>query len=132
MNQITVTGNVTKDPELRYTANGKAIATFSIATSHGKDDNKQTTYHDIKVFNEMAENVGRSINKGCRVTVVGRLEKKVFDRKDGGKGLAIDIIADEVALSLRWKSAVVDQSEQVLAKVTQAFGQPAAFDDDAF
>ncbi len=132
MNQITVTGNVTKDPELRYTANGKAIATFSIATSYGKDDNKQTTYHDIKVFNEMAENVGRSINKGSRVTVVGRLEKKAFDRKDGGKGLAIDIIADEVALSIRWKAALVDQTEQVMAKVTQAFGQPAAFDDDAF
>ena len=132
MNQITVTGNVTKDPELRYTANGKAIATFSIATSYGKDDNKQTTYHDIKVFNEMAENVGRSINKGSRVTVVGRLEKKAFDRKDGGKGVAIDIIADEVALSIRWKAALVDQTEQVMAKVQQAFGQPAAFDDDAF
>lgn len=132
MNQITVTGNVTKDPELRYTANGKAIATFSIATSHGKDDKKQTTFHDIKVFNEMAENVGRSINKGCRVTVVGRLEKSTYERKDGGKGMAIDIIADEVALSLRWKAALVDQTEQVMAKVQQAFGQPAAFDDDAF
>jgi single-strand DNA-binding protein len=132
MNQITVTGNVTKDPELRYTANNKAICTFSIATSYGKDDTKQTTFHDIKVFNEMADNVARSVGKGCRVTVVGRLEKKAFDRKDGGKGIAIDIIADEVALSLRWKSAVVDQTEQTLAKVQQAFGQPAAFDDDAF
>lgn len=48
------------------------------------------------------------------------------------KVCAADIIADEVAISLRWKSAVVDQSEQVMAKVQQAFGQPAAFDDDAF
>lgn len=87
MNQLTVTGNVTKDPELRYTANGKTICTFSVATTHGKDDKKQTTFHDVKVFSDMAENVGRSVSKGTRVTVVGRLEKTTFERKDGGKGL---------------------------------------------
>lgn len=132
MNQITITGNVTKDPEMIYTANSKAIAKFSVATSYGKDDKKQTTYHDVKVFGEMAENVAKSIAKGCRVTVVGRLEKSTYDRKDGQKGYAVDIIAESVALDLRFRAAMVDETEQTMNKIKQAFPSSQLMDEEPF
>ena len=132
MNVIIITGNVTKDPEMRYTQNGKSICTFSVATSYGKDDKKQATYHDIKVFGDMAENVAKSIGKGNRVTVHGRLEKSTYDRKDGGKGTSVDIIADSVALDVRFRPAYVDQTEQTMGQVKQAFPNAELLDEEPF
>lgn len=132
MNQITITGNVTKDPEIIYTNNSKAIAKFAVATSYGKDDKKQTTYHDVKVFGDMAENVVKSVQKGSRVTVVGRLEKSTYDRKDGQKGYAVDIIAESVALDLRFRAAMFDETEQTMQKIKQAFPSSQLMDEEPF
>ena len=104
MNNITVIGNVGRDPELRYANSGTAVLKFSVADTVGKDDNKKTTWHDITVFGEMAENVGSALGKGQRVIVMGRLQKSKYTGRDGVEKEKAEIVADDVALSLRWAS----------------------------
>ena len=104
MNTITVIGNVGRDPELRYANSGTAVLKFSVADTIGKDDNKKTTWHDITVFGEMAENVGSALGKGQRVIVMGRLQKSKYTGRDGVEKEKAEIVADDVALSLRWAS----------------------------
>ena len=104
MNNITVIGNVGRDPELRYANSGTAVLKFSVADTIGKDDNKKTTWHDITVFGEMAENVGSALGKGQRVIVMGRLQKSKYMGRDGVEKEKAEIVADDVALSLRWAS----------------------------
>ena len=102
MNNITIAGNVGRDPELKYTPANLAILKFSVADTSGKDDNKKTTWHDIVVFGEQAEIVAEKIGKGVRVVIIGRLQIENFEKKDGTKGKRVEVIADEVAVSLRW------------------------------
>ena len=104
MNNITVIGNVGRDPELRYANSGTAVLKFSVADTIGKDENKKTTWHDITVFGEMAENVGSALGKGQRVIVMGRLQKSKYTGRDGVEKEKAEIVADDVALSLRWAS----------------------------
>lgn len=120
-NHITVTGKIGQDPEIRYTPGGMAVLTFSIADTYGKDDKKKTTWHNITVFNKLAENTANSVGKGSTVIVVGRYEQEEFTKKDGTKGKAVKIIADEVGLSCRWNAWVADQTERVMAQVGQVF-----------
>lgn len=103
MNTITIIGNVGKDPELRYTQGGKAIAKFTVATTRGKDDKKDTTWHNVVVFDEQAENVCEQVKRGSRVLVQGRLSKDKYQDKEGNQRESIEIVADDVCLSLRWK-----------------------------
>lgn len=102
MNTITVMGNVGRDPELRVTASGLQVCTFSVADTTGKDDKKTTVWHDIKVFGEQAENVAGHVSKGRRVVVIGRLIKEKYTNKDGDEKMKVEVIADDVCLSLRW------------------------------
>jgi len=102
MNNITVAGNIGRDPELKYTPANLAILKFSVADTYGKDDNKKTSWHDIVVFGDQAETVAEKISKGVRVVIVGRLQIEAYEKKDGTKGKRVEIVADEVALSLRW------------------------------
>ena len=99
----TVTGNVGKQPELKATSSGKAMASFSVAsTFNPKNGEPKTTWVDVVCFDEQAEQVAERVNKGDRVCVTGRLELEKFQRKDGTEGSALRMVADEVALSLRW------------------------------
>lgn len=102
MNTITVIGNVGKDPEIRYTKAGKPIAKFSVADTRGKDQDKITIWHNITVFDEQAENVANEVRKGSRVLVTGRLNKERYTAKDGSERESVEIIADDVCLSLKW------------------------------
>jgi single-strand DNA-binding protein len=101
MNQITIVGTLGKDPELRFSANGLAIANFSVATNYGKDEKKTTTWHYVTVFGEMGEHVAESLRKGSRVIVVGRLDKSQYE-KDGVTKESVSVIADHVGLELRF------------------------------
>ena len=120
-NHITVTGKVGQEPELRFTPGGMAILTFSVADTYGKDDKKKTTWHNITVFNKLAENVANTIGKGSTVIIVGRYEQEEFTKKDGTKGKGFKIIADEVGASCRWNAWVQDNTEQTMAKIGQTF-----------
>ncbi len=104
MNTITISGNVGRDPELKYSAGGTAVVKFSVADTTGKDDNKKTVWHDVVVFKEQAEHVAASVKKGSRVIVTGRLDKSDYTGKDGVKKQRVEVIADDVSISLRWSA----------------------------
>jgi single-strand DNA-binding protein len=108
VNTITVIGNVGRDPELRYANSGTAVLKFSIADNYGRDDNKKTSWHNVTVFGEMAENVGAVLSKGQRVIVIGRNEESEYTTREGETKKKWQIIADDVALSLRWASGMTD------------------------
>jgi single-strand DNA-binding protein len=102
MNRITVVGNVGQDPQLRYSPSGKPIVKFSVADTTGKDEHKRTVWHDVVAFDEQAENIAAQVSKGSRVVVTGRLNKEPFEGKDGVKRVSVEVVADEVGVSLRW------------------------------
>lgn len=126
MNTITVTGNVGKDPELRYTQSGKAVAKFTVADTRGKGDDKQTTWHNIVCFDEQAENVCEQVKKGSRVLVIGRLNKDKYQDKEGNQRESVDIVADEICLSLRWKKT------DKVARVANQFGADVLDEEEPF
>lgn len=132
MNHITVHGNVSQEPEMRYAQSGTAVLSFNVADSYGKDDKKKTTYHSVTVFGQLAENVASSIKKGDSVIVSGRLETDEYTKKDGSQGKFTKIIADEVGFSMRWSAVVADKTSDTMKKVAKAFPNSNIFEDDAF
>ena len=117
-NNITIVGNVTRDPELRFTASGQATATFGIAVNR-RWQNRQTneweeavSFFNVVVWRELAENCAESLHKGTRVLVSGRLEQRSWETPDGEKKTVVDIVADEVGPSLRWASAQIVRNER--------------------
>jgi len=117
-NTITLVGNITRDPELRFTNNGQATASFGLAVNR-RWQNRQTqeweeqvSFFDIVCWREMAENVAESLTRGTRVMVTGRLEQRTWETQDGDKRSKIEVVADEVAPSLRWATAQVTRNER--------------------
>ena len=115
-NQVTIVGNVTRDPELRYTPNGAALVKFGVAVSRRfKDDatgewkDADTSFFDVTAWRSMAENVAESITQGTRVVVVGRLRTNSWETPEGEKRSKIEIEAEEVAPSLKWATAKVEK-----------------------
>ena len=131
MNNITIVGNCGKPIELKYGANGKAIGNFTVATTSGKDDKKQTTWHNVTVFGDMAETAASSIEKGSRVIVVGKLDISSYE-KDGNKGWTTKILADEIGLTMRFNAVFADKTERNLAMVTEKFGAVPFLGNDSF
>ena len=133
MNNITIHGTVGQEPELRFSASNNAVLTFSVADNYGKDDKKKTTWWDIIVFGKLAENVANTIAKGTSVLITGRLEQEEYTKKDGTKGTARKLIADEVGASCRWNAWVADQTEKVVAQSGFIGKQmPALTDEEPF
>lgn len=129
-NNITITGKVGQEPELRFTQGGMAVLTFSVADTYGRDDKKKTTWHNITVFNKLAENVANTIGKGSTVIIVGRYEQDEYTKKDGTKGKSVKVIADEVGVSCRWNAWVQDRTETVMASIGQVFPGANQVDSD--
>lgn len=102
-NTITVTGNVTSTPELRYTASGTAIVTFGLAWNQ-KDKSGESTPHffDVTAWGSLGESVSTSVTKGARVTVNGRLNFSSWETSDGSKRSKVDVTAEDVGVSLKW------------------------------
>jgi single-strand DNA-binding protein len=116
-NTITVVGNTTRDPELRFTPAGQAVARFGVAVNRrwqGKDGQWQenVSFFDVVSWREMAENVSESLVKGMRVIVSGRLEQRSYETKEGDKRNVFEIVADEVGPSLKWASAEIQKSDR--------------------
>ena len=114
-NSVTITGNCTRDPELRYTNNGMQIATFGVAINQrkrndsGQWEDGETSYFGVTCFRELAENVAESVSKGTRVIVAGTLKQRSWETPDGDKRSKVEVIADEVGPSLRWATASVER-----------------------
>jgi single-strand DNA-binding protein len=115
-NQVTIVGNLTDDPELRYTPNGAAVANFSVAVSRRMKDettgqwrDAETSFLRISAWRTLAENVAESLTRGTRVIVVGRLRQRSWETAEGDKRSVVEIEADEVAPSLRWATTKVEK-----------------------
>ncbi len=117
-NTITLVGNITRDPELRFLNNGQATTTFGLAVNRRwqnrqtQEWEEQTSFFDIVCWREMAENVAESLTRGSRVIVTGRLEQRSWETQEGEKRSKIEVVADEVAPSLRWATAQVTRNER--------------------
>ncbi|MFT5202382.1 MAG: single-strand DNA-binding protein [Candidatus Aldehydirespiratoraceae bacterium] len=111
-NTITVVGNVTRDPELRFTQGGMAVANFGVAWNKKKaDGEEEVSFFNVSCFRQLAENVAESITKGSRVVVYGMLQQRSWDTPDGDRRSAVEIVADDVAPSLKWASAEIRRNE---------------------
>lgn len=117
-NFVSITGNCTRDPELRFTPSGVAVATFGVAVNR-RWQNKATneweeavSFFDVTTWQQLAENVSESITKGTRVTVVGRLDQRSYETQDGEKRSKVEIVADDVTPSLRYATAYVTKNER--------------------
>jgi single-strand DNA-binding protein len=117
-NSITLVGNITRDPELRFTNTGQANVTFGLAVNR-RWQNRQTqeweeatSFFDVVCWREMAENVSESLTRGSRVIVNGRLEQRSWETQDGDKRSKVEVVADEIGPSLRWATAAVTKNER--------------------
>ena len=117
-NNVTITGNATREPELRFTPSGQAVANFGVAVNR-RWQNRQTqeweeavSFFDITAWAQLAENVAETVGKGTRVTVTGRLDQRSWENQEGEKRSKVEIVADDVAISLRWATAEVQRNER--------------------
>ena len=94
MNKVILTGNLTNNPQVRFTQSGKAVAMFSIAVNDGFGDNQKTYYPNIVVWGKTAETVGNNLVKGSKVGVVGKLTTRSYDNSAGQKVYVTEVVAD--------------------------------------
>ena len=114
---ITVVGNLTSDPELKFTPSGAAVANFTVASTPRTFDKQTNEWKDgdplfirCDAWRQMAENVAESLQKGQRVVVTGSLRVRNFERQDGSKGTSVEMNVDEVGPSLKWATAKVTKT----------------------
>jgi single-strand DNA-binding protein len=109
-NQVTLSGNLTDDPELRFTPNGVAVANFRLAVDQrvwdtGGWKDGESSFFRVSVWRDQAEHVSRSLHKGARCVVVGRLRSRSWDTPEGQRRSAVEVDAEEVGMSLRFAPA---------------------------
>ena len=103
VNKVILVGNLGKDPELRYTPSGAAVATFSLATTErykDRDGNRQekTEWHNIVVWRQLAEICGKFLHKGKQVYIEGKIQTRSYDDRDGNKRYITEIVADQMQM----------------------------------
>lgn len=109
MTTVTVRGNITAPPELRYTQSGKAVASVTVAENVGKDDQKRTNFHRVTLWGELGEHAA-SLDKGTSVIVVGRLDQREYETREGEKRTSWEITADAFGPDLRFQTATVQKA----------------------
>jgi|TARA_A100001037_G_scaffold209802_1_gene188010 single-strand DNA-binding protein len=131
MMALAFSGNLTRDPELRYGQSGTPWVTFTVAETRGRDDNKKTTFWECKAFGEMAEHIGESFAKGQRVIVDGSAETEQWEDKETGKKRSkIVVTAWDVGRSVRFDSLVADAPAAKKEDAQAAKAVQAAFADE--
>jgi single-strand DNA-binding protein len=112
-NSVTLVGNLTRDPELRYTTGGRGVASFGLAVNRRYQVNgewqEQVSFFNVVAWGDLGENAAASLTKGARTIVTGRLEQRSYETKDGEKRSVTEVIADELGPSLRWAQAQVER-----------------------
>jgi len=117
-NSITIVGNLTRDPEMRYTASGISTATFGVAVNRSwrnqqtNEWEERTSFFNVVCWRQLADNVAASLKKGMRVVATGRLEQRSWETQDGEKRSVIEVVADEVGPSLVFATADVHRVER--------------------
>jgi len=147
-NTITVVGNVTRDPELKFLNSGQAALRLAVAVSRRwqnrqtQEWEEKTSFFDVSAYGPMAENAASTLAKGARVVVTGRMEQRSWETESGEKRNAFEIVADEIAPSLRWATAVVTRTPRAEGGSSSYSDRPApgrtnepstyAFDEEPF
>lgn len=117
-NNVDLVGNLTRDPELRFTPGGMPVATFGLAVNQRRQNRQtqewedRTSFFDVVCYGTLGENVSESLTKGTRVMVVGRLDQRSWESQDGDRRSKVEVIADEVGPSLRWASADITKNDR--------------------
>lgn len=117
-NTVSVVGNLTREPELRFTPSGQATATFGIAVNRSWTDRQSqerresTSFFDVVCWGTLAENAATSLTRGTRVVVTGRLDQRSWETQEGDKRSKVEITAEEIAPSLRWATVHVTRNER--------------------
>jgi single-strand DNA-binding protein len=116
---ITVVGNLTADPELRFTSSGAAVASFTVASTPRTFDRQSGEWKDgealfmrCSIWRQAAENVAESLTRGARVIVSGRLKQRSYDTREGEKRTVIELEVDEVGPSLKYATAKVNRANR--------------------
>jgi single-strand DNA-binding protein len=115
-NSVTLVGNLTDDPELRYTPNGAAVCKFRIAVNRRMPDGNggwkdgEASFFSVNCWRGLAENVAETLTRGTRVVVAGRLQYRAWENQDGDKRSAVEIEADEIGPSLKWATARIERT----------------------
>ena len=129
-NQVTLTGNLTDDPELRFTPNGVAVANFRLAvdqrvwdTDGWKDG--ESSYFRVNVWRDQAEHISRSLHKGARCVVVGRLKSRSWETPEGQRRSAVEVDAEEVGMSMRFAPAAPPDEATTAEPAAPAKATPA-------
>jgi len=129
-NNITLIGNITRDPELRFTPTGQSTTTFGVAVNRrwqnrqSQEWEEQTSFFDVVCWRDLADNVADSLQKGARVIVTGRLEQRSWETSEGEKRSKIEVVADEIGPSLRWATAKVEKATRKAGDGNQAAERP--------
>jgi len=115
-NQVAIAGGLGRDPELRYTASGRAMASFGVAVERRwqKDGEwtGETSWFNVTCWGDLAEHAAQSLQKGMRVVVIGRLQQRSWDTDEGDKRSVVEIVADDIGPSLKWASAEVTKIQR--------------------
>jgi single-strand DNA-binding protein len=126
---ITVVGNLTADPELRFTSSGAAVASFTVASTPRTFDKNSGEWKDgealfmrCSIWRQAAENVAESLTRGARVIVSGRLKQRSYDTREGEKRTVIELEVDEVGPSLRYATAKVNRVSRGTGEGGGGFG----------
>jgi len=128
---VSLVGNLTDDPDLRFTPNGAAVASFRLAvTPRVKDGDSwrdgETSFFRINAWRDLAENATESLTKGTRVVVLGRLRTRSWETPEGERRSVVEVEADEVAPSLKWATATVERTSR---KTGNGPSKGGAFDE---
>ena len=117
-NSTTICGNLTREPEIRYTREGQAMTQLGVAVNRRWQDRvtqewqEATSFFDVVCWRDLAENVALSLTKGMRVVVTGRIEQRSWEGDDGEHRSKVEIVADEIGPSLRFSTADVHRTQR--------------------
>ena len=124
---LTVVGNLTADPELRFTPSGAAVANFTVASTPRTFDKQSNQWKDgealfmrCNIWKDAAENVAESLTKGARVIVSGRLKQRSYETREGEKRTVVELEVEEIGPSLRYATAKVNRADRVKAAKSSA------------
>jgi single-strand DNA-binding protein len=130
-NSVTLVGNITDDPELRFTPSGRPVANFTVAVNRrwkdqsGEWQDKLDGFFRCNCWADMAENVAESLKKGTRVVLTGRLQQRTWETPEGDKRSAMEVQVEEIGPSLKWSVASVQKSQRSGGGFQQQQGAPA-------
>jgi len=112
-NTVTLVGNCTRDPELRYTTSGRGVASFGLAVNRRWQKNGEweeaVSFFNVVAWGDLGENAAASLTKGARTFVTGRLEQRTYEDKEGISRSVTEVIADDLGPSLKWAQADVER-----------------------